>query len=189
MTNGVRHHHFYNLNIYLFRQFCELKRQFSSFLDPPQWPHTWFLLRVSISYRLNIYLVLLLSCNWIWMSSHGSDTWKGISRFSAGFPLPRRAKQQYGVTSDQIEIFVCLLLSNLHMGKFQPYLLKIIFFNYAITFRHKRIYNFFFQFWKIYTGVLMCIGIYFIDYTQIVFWSSYIKTIDFWGRQKDPTLS
>ena len=34
-----------------------------------------------------IYLVLLLSCNWIWMSSHGSDTWKGISRFSAGFPL------------------------------------------------------------------------------------------------------
>ena len=52
MTNGVCHHHFYNLNIYLFRQFCELKRQFSSFMDPPQWPHTWFPLRVSISYRL-----------------------------------------------------------------------------------------------------------------------------------------
>ena len=57
MTNGVRHHHFYNLNIYLFRQFCELKRQFSSFMDPPQWPHTWFPLRVSISYRLNHYIL------------------------------------------------------------------------------------------------------------------------------------
>ena len=43
-----------NASIYLFNQFGELKRQFSSFLDPPQWPHTWFPLRVSISYRLNV---------------------------------------------------------------------------------------------------------------------------------------
>ena len=42
-----------NASIYLFNQFGELKWQFSSFLDPPQWPHTWFPLRVSISYRLN----------------------------------------------------------------------------------------------------------------------------------------
>ena len=42
-----------NASIYLFNQFGELKWQFSSFLDPPQWPHTWFPLRVSISYCLN----------------------------------------------------------------------------------------------------------------------------------------
>ena len=45
-----------NVSIYLFNQFGELKWQFSSFLDPPQWPHTWFPLRVSISYRLSNYL-------------------------------------------------------------------------------------------------------------------------------------
>ena len=28
------------VSIYLFNQFGELKQQFSSFMDPPQWPHT-----------------------------------------------------------------------------------------------------------------------------------------------------
>ena len=45
-----------NASIYLFNQFGELKWQFSSFLDPPQWPHTWFPLRVSISYRLTNHI-------------------------------------------------------------------------------------------------------------------------------------